>query len=188
MPLAGRVAPKKIDGLRGGGACNEHAPLGSGVADWFKLKETGMKRIAAPAALTATFIALGLVVPQIATAQDGPRGTMPAFETLDTDGSGGLSAEELKRFGTERFARADTDGDGKLTAAELEAARADRADKRQARMMTRLDTNKDGAISLEEISARANPDRMIERLDRDGDGEVSAEEFAELRKRGPRRN
>ena len=73
------------------------------------------------------------------------------FATIDADGSGGLSLEELQTAAAEspfadkikdrdmspeeRFARADTDGDGELTREELDTARQNTRSKFSNEMM-----------------------------------------------------
>ncbi|MCK0150647.1 EF-hand domain-containing protein [Marivita sp. S6314] len=102
------------------------------------------------------------------------------FARLDTDKNGSVSAEEFAA-GANRFARLDTDGDGLLTAEELAAGGQDRATRKAARMIERLDSNDDGMLSEAEIEARRDPSRMFDRLDANDDGVVSEEEFAEAR-------
>ncbi|MHA7877144.1 EF-hand domain-containing protein [Roseivivax sp.] len=147
-----------------------------------------MTRISAPPAVLAALIALGALAPAVTQADEGPRGA--AFETLDTDGNGSLSQAELSARAEARFAEADTDGDGLLTAEEMQAAREARRAARESRMIERLDSNGDGALSFAELTDRRDPARLFERLDTDGDGALSPEEFAEAKthmgRHGPR--
>jgi Ca2+-binding EF-hand superfamily protein len=99
---------------------------------------------------------------------------------LDANNDGFVSAEEFENR-PDRFALADADGNGLLTAEELMAAGQERAERRVARMIERLDANGDGALSQEEIADRRSPERMFTRLDANEDGMVSKEEFAEAR-------
>jgi Ca2+-binding EF-hand superfamily protein len=69
----------------------------------------------------------------------------------------------------------DTDGDGSISSQELEAGLA----KRQAYLLEKVDTNKDGAIGPDEL--KAIDDDFAERLlalDTDKDGTISAAELA----------
>ena len=110
----------------------------------------------------------------------GPFGGPPAFDKLDANNDGALSADELKAFGAARFAQFDTNNDGKLDAAELEAAeqagKAMRREMRIKRMISHLDQDGDGAISLSELPT-GRGEKLFEHADTNGDGSISAEEF-----------
>lgn len=117
----------------------------------------------------------------------GPRGERPSFEELDTDGSGGLSPDELRAPALERFAEADTDGDGGLSAEEMiamaESRIADRAGRMHERMLERRDANDDGLLQFEEMAGAPLPQTLFERADADENGEITAEEFEQARDR-----
>lgn len=104
------------------------------------------------------------------------------FERLDTNNDGSISAEEFAAGG-DRFGQADADGNGILTAEELAAAGQERSERRIARMIERLDTDGDGALSKEEMETRRDskrePGRMFDRIDADDDGVITEEEFEE---------
>ena len=88
----------------------------------------------------------------------------------------------MQALGEARFANTDTDGDGFLSVTELEAAGSERAKKRAARMIERLDADQDGKLSLAEMKqTRRDPARLFERLDTDNSGGISEEEFQEAR-------
>ncbi|QQA43649.1 EF-hand domain-containing protein [Pelagovum pacificum] len=118
----------------------------------------------------------------------GPMGMEPpTFESLDTDGDGQLSEAELRAPVQERFDAADTDGDGTLTAEEMtaaaEAMRAERQQQMVARMISRLDANGDGVLSVEEFRMPAPRPTMFSRLDTDENGAISPAEFEQARER-----
>ena len=135
------------------------------------------KRILMIALFSGTVMMAGAVQAQ------GQRGG-PDFATLDADGDGILTQEEMESRGAARFAEADTDGDGGLSADELTAAAAARAAERTARMLERLDTNGDGLLQQTEMQPRGDrAGKMFERMDTDGDGGISEAEFDAARAR-----
>jgi Ca2+-binding EF-hand superfamily protein len=82
------------------------------------------------------------------------------FDAIDSNKDGKLSKEELqaahqamrekhRERADAQFKAADKDGDGALSVQEAEAA----ARERVARMFERLDTNKDGKLTQEEMRA-----------------------------------
>lgn len=133
------------------------------------------------------------------------------FETIDANGDGAVTPEEMGAHRAARFASADANGDGFLTAgemlkmrggkraekmlkkfdkdgngqldaSELEAAAEHRGGKKAAKMIERMDTDGDGKLALSEMTAKHDPSKMFERLDADKNGSLSAEEFAKARK------
>lgn len=78
------------------------------------------------------------------------------------------------------FETLDADGNGEVTQAEMEAYRAER--------FSAADTDQDGALSKEELSARMSErandraarwvERMMERMDANDDGKLSQDELA----------
>lgn len=109
------------------------------------------------------------------------RGQM-RFEQLDADKDGKLSREEMQAGAALRFGTADANSDGKITAEEMNASGAKRAEKRFGKMLERLDSDKDGALSLEEMQGGERHAQMFERLDADKDGFVSKDEMGDMRK------
>lgn len=131
-------------------------------------------------ALMAAMIA-GFMLPALdASAQD--RGERPDFATLDANGDGSVTMEELAAHGNARFTNADTNGDGLLSADELAVRSQGRAAEAVERMLAHLDKDGDGNISQAELPDRG--DRMAQmfaRADKDDDGVISAEEFEQAR-------
>merc|ERR1712042_157249 len=101
----------------------------------------------------------------------------PIFEFLDDDGSGGVSAAELKAL----TVAGDEDGDGVVTAAEFQAAWEDIAvgfgvpAEKHSKYFGLVDgvdgTADDGEITEAENSA------LFGKIDADGNGEISLDEF-----------
>lgn len=120
----------------------------------------------------------------IAHAQTGPRGGAPMpfdFATLDANGDGQVTQDEIAAQRTARIAAMDTDGDGNLSEAELtaahEAREAERKAARTKQMMARMDANKDGVVSLAEMTPDADHGvKMFKRIDANGDGAISKAE------------
>lgn len=120
-----------------------------------------------------------------AAGPNGMRGHAPMdFATLDVNGDGSVTLEELESIPATKFAEADTDGDGVLSQAELEAMvsaqMAEMATNRAAMMLERMDTDGDGVLSADEMQPAdgRGPAAMFERVDADGDGVLTEEEFA----------
>lgn len=109
----------------------------------------------------------------------GKHGGVRFFARMDTDGDGGISAEEF-RGTAERFAEVDTNGDGRLEAAEFDAARPDRMG-RQGDFMGRHDANEDGKITAEEFMGK---ETRFAKLDRNGDGYIDETEAPGGRRAG----
>lgn len=121
----------------------------------------------------------------------GGAAKLPDFATLDTDGNGQLTQEELQAAGAARFAATDTNGDGALSAEELAAAAQERQANRVSGMIEKLDKNGDGLLQADEMpEPRRGGDRMEHRFDHadtNDDGTLSAEEFAEMSEKHGRR-
>ena len=143
--------------------------------------------------MKTTLLMAGIAAGFTLIAADASAQGRPDFATLDANGDGQLTLEEMQAAGDVRFASADTNGDGILTEDELLATANERAAERVARMLERLDTIEDGGLSQREIEVAQRrggeiSERMFNRIDADENGTVSAEEFEEVRERmGERR-
>ncbi|MEL6619794.1 MAG: EF-hand domain-containing protein [Pseudomonadota bacterium] len=135
-----------------------------------------MKRNSFLLVVTATAVGLTAV-----SAMASPRGV--DFSTLDLDGDGALTLEEVQASARVRFDAADSDGNGLLSAAELEAHAQARAKDRAARMIERMDANADGQLSPDELTPRRDPARMFDRIDADNSGTITQAEFDAARER-----
>ena len=121
-----------------------------------------------------------------ALARGGLHGAPVDFETLDSNGDGQITLEEMQAERAARVARADTDGDGFLTQEELEAAASERAAAFASRMIERLDADEDGRLSAEEMQKpeRAErAERRFDRVDTNDDGAISQAEFDAAREK-----
>ena len=116
------------------------------------------------------------------------------FARMDANGDGVINAADREARARARFAEADANGDGLLSFAEMQDAREERRATRQERrgdrmgrrggrrgggemrqrMMSRADSDGDGAISRAEMTAAALA--RFDRMDADDNGVVTAEE------------
>ena len=129
--------------------------------------------------LATTLIAVGAGA---AMAKGPGGGERMDFETLDVDGSGEITVEDIAALRDNRFAALDANGDGSVTLDEYQAAASAEAAERAAERFERLDADGDGSLSRDVLEARSGRgggmgERMISRLDTDDSGGVSAEEF-----------
>jgi Ca2+-binding EF-hand superfamily protein len=119
---------------------------------------------------------------QTKRAERGAQRQAKMFETLDTDGSGGLSKAELEAG---KQMRGQRGGERKGKRMGRRGGR-DGAQKRDMRMLKRADTNGDEAVSREEFDAMV--EARFARIDTDGSGTITqAERDAAKAKRGGRR-
>ena len=107
----------------------------------------------------------------------------PAFDlaTVDADKDGKVSKEELAAHQAARVAAIDANADGKLSAEELAAmhmkAMETAAKTMAERMIERLDTDADGALSAAEMAARPMPEAIFDRIDANEDGFIDQAEL-----------
>ncbi|MDT8757826.1 EF-hand domain-containing protein [Sphingomonas psychrotolerans] len=131
-----------------------------------------MKKIFAAALLATTLLAGSAT----AAPQDRPmRGDMLA--KADANGDGIVTKAEFLADVDARFAKHDANKDGKISKDE----RPGHGEGRGGRMMHRIDTDNDGAISLDEQRAAAA--RRFDRLDANSDGKVDQAERDASRER-----
>ena len=148
------------------------------LKEWVVQRKTGVVDMNMRMTLVAAALT-GLAFGGAALAKaDKPHGPRMTFEQLDTNQDGQITEAEMKAQGAARFAKADTNGDGFLTTSEIEAAGNERAKKRAAHMMERMDTDKDGKLSVEEMGKRhGRKGDMFAKFDVDNSGGLSKEEF-----------
>jgi hypothetical protein len=119
----------------------------------------------------------------------GGMGGMLDFDTLDADGDGTITTDEIAAARAGMVDGIDADGDGMLSADEIAAfhmrGMQARADAMAARMIEALDADGDGMLSAAELLARPMPmqmmTRMFDRADADGDGAISRQEWDDAR-------
>ncbi len=124
-----------------------------------------------------------LIIPPLGSAVaegDRPYGHMlDRFESIDADGDGKITLDDIKERRAARFAEADANSDGDLSIAELEALIEKRRKEYLARRHGGLDINGDGKVSAEEFSAGGN--HWFNRADVNNDGVVTREELRRIK-------
>lgn len=104
-----------------------------------------------------------------------------SFETLDANADGKVTQAEMDAHKTARFTKSDTNGDGKLSPEEMLATANTKAgarmERRVEKMIQRMDTDKDGMLSVTEMQGMSRGKDMFKHLDADNNGAISAEEF-----------
>ena len=108
------------------------------------------------AAIAAASV-LGSATSVAASGDDHGHRKWPKFsiEEMDTNGDQMISKEEIAAHAKARFDQVDTNDDGKLSADEMaahgEKEMTKRMEKRQAKMVKRMDADDDGMLSAEEL-------------------------------------
>lgn len=132
---------------------------------------------------TAFIITISLVSLAVMTAATVAKTRGADFSTLDIDGNGQITIEEIQAGAQSRFDEVDADGDGFVSPAELAAHSNTRAAERAERMITRMDADDDGLLSPQEMMRRRMPERVFNRMDKDDSGTISEEEFEQAHAR-----
>ncbi|SFT77537.1 EF-hand domain-containing protein [Sedimentitalea nanhaiensis] len=128
----------------------------------------------------ATIIVGAVSLTAFAAAAQGP-GAKPyhemSFQTLDADGNGEITREEMNTHHQARFSETDANGDGALSRAEMIEASVKRAGARADEMIEQFDANLDGLLTQDEMPKQRRSDKMFDRVDKDGNGSISQAEF-----------
>ncbi|KQY41814.1 EF-hand domain-containing protein [Rhizobium sp. Root483D2] len=111
--------------------------------------------------------------------------TAEAFKTFDADGNGQVTREEIKAQRKAhgqawRAAKEKTGADKTAAMDKLKEARPAMLPGVRQKGFKRADTDKNGSLSLTEVTARA--DAMFKRRDTNGDGVIDAADFNKTRK------
>jgi Ca2+-binding EF-hand superfamily protein len=147
--------------------------------------------------------ALAAVAAHDALAQTPPQagqraGRGAAMTMMDTNGDGRVTLDEFMGIMRQRFDAADVNHDGGLTPDELRlflsprggrggtvgagAGTRQASPERQAAMFQRLDRNRDGRVTWDELEPVLQ--RRFQRRDTNGDGAFTPDEMATGRARG----
>ncbi len=138
------------------------------------MQKKTIKIIAAAVAIAAVS---GVAVSANAVSKHWAGGMM--MRHMDTNGDGKVTKAEVLPRLTKRFDRVDANSDGKVTKAEAGEHVRKRVERRVNHMFERLDANGDGTMTKAELESQV--DKHFARLDTDKNGEVSREEMGAFR-------
>lgn len=99
-----------------------------------------------------------------------PRGER-LFNRLDTDKDGKISVQEILPKTEQRFLKIDANGDGTVSSAEIDQWLNQGIQRRKAKIMARMDADRNGDISKTELDGFI--EALFKEADSDQDGGVS---------------
>jgi hypothetical protein len=98
------------------------------------------------------------------------------FQEMDVNQDGIVTLDEFLSHEKKKFQRIDKDGNGKISQAEMQAHESQRPNGgKGGDRFTKLDTNHDSSVSLEEYLAGEK--RKFTAIDKNGDGRLSQDEM-----------
>ncbi|MEM9574041.1 MAG: hypothetical protein AAF870_02295 [Pseudomonadota bacterium] len=110
---------------------------------------------------------------------------MQMFERADANGDEKLDLAEFSAPMTARFDEVDADSNGILTEAEMEAASEGKEGRRAKRIAKRLDGDDNGEVTKAELEERQQ--EMFSRLDSNEDGFITIDEAKKMKRGGGKR-
>jgi EF hand len=142
-------------------------------------KNSTAAALALAGAVVLSGLASGAMAEMGPGAEDRGARMLEMFATMDADGDGKVTQDEITAHRAAMFAAADSNGDGSLSADELAARELARFTEtlpdRSARMLERRDANGDGSLSVDEMGEGPMEDHFA-RIDSDDDGAISTAE------------
>ncbi len=129
-----------------------------------------MYRCIEPLVLGLILLLSFLAVPPVKAGSPGPAW----FNSLDTDGSGAITLEEIHRARWNRFAQHDSNRNGYLERAEISTS------KTWLKYFGWYDENRDEHISIAEFKAKGRERFAV--MDLNADGQVTLQELHTLTK------
>lgn len=128
-----------------------------------------------------TLLAFGFTITALANYD-----SKAAFNRLDANGDGRISATESETATFSKFSRADTNGDGTLTKGELttfmieeKGKSAKKSEEKSEKKIAKLDSNSDGVLSKQEFVDGMK--KKFNEADTNKDGSVTEKEMESSR-------
>ncbi len=128
-------------------------------------------------AAAAIAVVSGLAVSAKAVSKHWAGGMM--MRHMDANGDGKVTKAEIMPHLTKKFDRVDVNKDGKVTKAEVGEHVSKRIERRVGHVFSQFDANDDGIMTKPELQSQV--DKQFARLDTDKDGEVSRQEMGAFR-------